>query len=165
MVKITLFLCAIIGFQACNSINTFRLCPLNEIYSFNSDNPQITCSNYGSNYIVELPSDGNDDGLTVNRNCYCRTGYARKFEGGPCVRLTDPECLAQLPATTENCILKGEVFRTFSNGCYFEPTCEVPIEPAYDPLRMCTMAIVEICLCRNGMVRNNQGKCVLLKDC
>lgn len=53
---------------------------------------QNTCEFYGRTF--DCPAYDAPEG-----DCYCKKGFARKSEGGPCISIRDRACKAVLPPT------------------------------------------------------------------
>ncbi|KAG5679448.1 hypothetical protein PVAND_009013 [Polypedilum vanderplanki] len=54
------------------------------------------------------------------------------------------------------CTKKNEIYNTCGTAC--PETCE------YKPT-ICTMQCIEGCFCKRNYIRNNNGECILKKDC
>uniref|UniRef100_A0A0N5AIX9 Trypsin Inhibitor like cysteine rich domain protein n=1 Tax=Syphacia muris TaxID=451379 RepID=A0A0N5AIX9_9BILA len=82
--------------------------------------------------------------------CQCAPGFVRNHKN-ECVLFTD--------CTPANITCdKTERFMQCGTAC--EPTCEVP-----DPDGCTKKCLLNVCQCREGLVRNSDGKCVQRREC
>lgn len=115
-------------------------CGENEEYS--------SCGSACGDLTCENPSYTNmmctDD---CKRGCFCVEGYVRK--NGKCILQSD--CQMNCPA--------NEIYTPCSANC--EPDCK-------NPHRMnlvCPLICLEGCICDEGLVRSNNGKCIPAQQC
>lgn len=89
--------------------------------------------------------------------CFCKEGFLRDHQG-KCV--LQRECLPEEPPIqpdTPKCP-ENEVFHSCGTTC--PPTCDNP-----SPVRLCTKECAIGCFCKEGHLRNKEGKCVPAANC
>nr|ALA65650.1 hypothetical protein [Physocyclus mexicanus] len=78
--------------------------------------------------------------------------------------------LADLQLTPESYPCTGEVvFQSCGSACYIEKTCrnydQMTRRPKILGPLICTLQCVERCVCKGGLVRSDDGKCVKPEEC
>jgi len=67
----------------------------NEEFAVDIYRCQNSCGQFGRSFDC--------DSYKPHGDCYCKSGFARLTENGVCVPITDPDCAAQLPPTSDSC--------------------------------------------------------------
>lgn len=98
--------------------------------------------------------------LRCNQGCFCKEGYIRG-ENGACIPISEcrveVQVLAAMPQEEQEKCGDNEEYRTC--GPYCAPTCRRPHSPS------CSLRCKKGCFCKDGYLRNQDGKCVPKSQC
>lgn len=131
---------------------------------------QNTCNTYGRTF---------DCGPVGGGDCFCKSGYARLTECGPCVSIKfDSTCRSRLPPTEGNfffCLPNrfSDIFSLYKESCRLKPNeelyasghrcpnqCKYLKEICAEIMTHDLYSWIPVCECKTGYARLPNGACV-----